>query len=369
MGFAWLRLIGAITVVVDHSSPLVHPERLTIFPAEWDASPGYIALMGFFAMSGYQINDSWERDPNWWRFSARRILRIMPPLLAVVMVTTFVIGPLFTTWPMHVYWSAHQTWRYVVLTAALFSLQHELPGVFTDNPYPWSVNGSLWTLPMEMVGYVIVLAVGLTIAFGVSRLVLLPLLVGLMVLDGMFGATFGYQGTAGSLVEVPIGSLVSFMVPFVVGMIVHAYRERIPLRPSFAVLMFLVWLPLHSTPADRYLLAVMSGYGAIVLAHHWPKRWEIDGRWVFGSYGMYIWAFPVQQMIVSGDVTNQWVLMALAIPASYVCGVLSWCCVEKPTQRLRQYLPAPRDKGHKPHDREETVMLPLVATRAADSSR
>src|SRR5919205_1587921 len=91
IGFAWLRTIGALIVVIDHCSPLLHPERLTIFPASRGASPGYVALMGFFAMSGYQIQDSWSRDPSWWRFSARRLLRILPPVVLVVAVTALVI--------------------------------------------------------------------------------------------------------------------------------------------------------------------------------------------------------------------------------------------------------------------------------------
>ncbi|MFF5989715.1 acyltransferase family protein [Prauserella flavalba] len=343
IGFAWLRLFGAITVVIDHSSPLVHPERLTIFPASWHASPGYVALMGFFAMSGWQISDSWERDPSWWRFSGRRLLRILPPLLAVVFVTTFVIGPLFTSLTVGEYFADQQTWRYLVGTSLLFLLQHLLPGVFDDNPYPWSVNGSLWTLPMEMVGYVLVLVVGLLVAFGVTRYVVLPVLAGLMVLDGMFQATFGFQGNAGSLIEVPIGSMVSFMVPFAIGMVIHTFRDRIPLNGPAAIVLFAGWIAAHWTPLDRYLLAISASYGAIVIAHHWPTWFKADGRLVFGSYGLYIWAFPVQQMIIAAGVHNQWVLMALAVPAAYLCGVASWCLVEAPTQRrLRKYLVKPK---------------------------
>jgi peptidoglycan/LPS O-acetylase OafA/YrhL len=338
VGFAWLRLVGATTVVIDHSSPLVHPDRLTIFPADWHASPGYVALVGFFAMSGFQINDSWERDPSWWRFGARRLLRILPPLVFVLMVTVLVIGPLFTTLPSHDYWTNPQTWRYLVGTSVLFLLQHILPGVFVDNPYPWSVNGALWTLPMEFVGYLIVLVVGVLVAFGVTRLLLFPLLAGLLVLDGMFQATFGYQGNAGSFLQVPLGSLISFLVPFVIGVLVHAYRRRIPLQPLVAFALFGAWLALHWTPLDRYLLALAASYGAITLAHHWPKRLECGARWAYGSYGMYIWAFPVQQMIIYAGVRNQWVLMALAVPAAYVCGLLSWTFIEEPTQRLRRYL-------------------------------
>ncbi|WP_245733794.1 hypothetical protein [Lentzea jiangxiensis] len=61
-GFAWLRLVGAVLVVVEHSFPLIDPSRIGMFPKSWNLSPGYFALMAFFAMSGYQIADSWHRD-------------------------------------------------------------------------------------------------------------------------------------------------------------------------------------------------------------------------------------------------------------------------------------------------------------------
>lgn len=342
IGFGWLRLIGATIVVIDHSWPILDPSRLTIFPASWDASPGYVALMGFFAMSGFQISQSWRSDPSWWRFSAKRLLRIFPPVLAVVAIVVFVIGPLVTVLPASEYWTDKQTWRYLVGTSLLLLLQHELPGVFADNPYPWSANGSLWTLPMELMGYVLVLAVGLLVVFGVSRYLVLPVLLALMVVDGSVRATMGYHGDLGSLIEVPLGSTVAFLVPFAMGMVMFTFRDRIPLCPWVALALVPVWVALHQTPLDRYALAVMASYGAIVWAHHWPRRLEVDGRWIFGSYGMYIWGFPVQQLLVLAGVTNSWALAALAVPLAYLCGVASWVLVEVPTQRWRRYLRGPR---------------------------
>ncbi|WP_233223882.1 acyltransferase [Amycolatopsis sp. CA-128772] len=342
-GFAWLRMIGAITVIVDHSMPLLHPQRLTIFPASWHMSPGYIALMGFFAMSGYQIQDSWSRDPSWWRFAARRLLRIMPPLVVVLLVTVFVLGPLVTTWPAHAYWTHIQTWRYLVGTTVLFYMQHDLPGVFAANPYPFSVNGALWTLPMELLGYGLVLVAGLVVLIGVPRWFLFLVLGGMVYTDSVLKATFEYHGAGGSLLVVPIGSTVSFLVPFVIGVVLHAYRDRIPLKPWVALVLFAAYLGLSQTPASRYALALSAAYGAITLATHWPRKLEAAAPYVYGSYGTYIWGFPIQQLLILAGVRQVWLLMLLAVPAAYVVGQLSWNYVEKPTQRLRRHLrpPAP----------------------------
>lgn len=341
IGFAWLRLIGAGIVIFEHSASLAEAGRQTVLPGQWQVSAGYIALLAFFAMSGFQISDSWRRDPVWWVFAAKRVLRLMPPLLVVLVVTVFVIGPLFTT--AGDYWTNAQTWRYLGLTPLLFTMQYRLPGVFVDNPYPWAVNGSLWTLPLEVVGYGIVLCFGMAVAIGAPRLLLFPLAGGLVALSSRFSVDTDYLGALSGFVGLPIGHLVTFMIPFVIGMILHAYRGRIPLSPVAAGLIAVVWLTMHAwgSPVAGYLLPLMASYGAVVLAHHWPKRLEVDGRWVYGSYGLYIWGFPIQQMLVASGVHEVWLLALLAVPISYACGTLSWIFVEAPSQRLRRFLPRP----------------------------
>ncbi len=349
-GFAWLRMIGALIVVVDHSAPLTDPSRLTAFPASWNLSPGYVALMGFFAMSGYQISDSWRQDPSWWRFSAKRVLRLWPPLLFVVLVTALVIGPLVSTLTLTGYLSAHATWGYIVNNAGLYTLQHQLPGVFVDNPYPWSVNGSIWTLPMELTGYLLVLGFGALGLFRRAPWLTIVLMLALVALDRRFEASIGNPGDGGSFLQVPIGSMVAFLVAFSIGMVLHAYRDRIPLSPRVAWSLVGLQIAVHTTEVGALTLPFMAGYGAIVLAFHWPARLEGYDSWVFGSYGLYVWAFPVQQLLIMAGVDKQWSLTVTALPLSYLCGWLSWHYIEQPTLSLRRYLRRrkPRPKASRP---------------------
>ncbi|HVW41584.1 MAG TPA: acyltransferase [Amycolatopsis sp.] len=337
LGFAWLRTIGALLIVLDHCWALLVHNRSTIFPPSWQIAPGYVGLFALFAMSGYQIQHSWSRDPSWWRFCARRLLRILPPLVLVVAVTTFVVGPLVTTWPVADYFTHPQTWRYLLGTSLVMLLQHRLPGVFDNNPYPYSANGSLWTMPMEILGYGVVLLLGVLIAFGATRLILLVLLAGLVYADVVLQASFLSQGEV-SILNIPLGSTVSFLVPFAIGMVLHAFQDRIPFRPSIAVALFVIWLALSQTPANRFTLPLMAAYGAVTMARHWPKRLERAGDWVYGSYGISIWGFLVQQLIIMAGVRDPWVLAVLSLPAAYLAGQLSWRFVEEPTSRLRRLL-------------------------------
>ncbi|SDK82835.1 hypothetical protein SAMN04488074_107240 [Lentzea albidocapillata subsp. violacea] len=94
-------------------------------------------------------------------------------------------------------------------------------------------------------------------------------------------------------------------------------------------------------PAARFVLPLAAGYGAVTWAYHWPRRLAGYDEWVYGSYGLYIWGMPLQQLVVLAGVRDPWLLMALAVPLSYVAGFLSWQLVEMPTQSLRRYLRPP----------------------------
>ncbi len=338
-------MIGARTVVVDHSASLTDPSRLTVFPTSWNLSPGYIALMGFFAMSGYQISDSWRQDPSWWRFSAKRALRLWPPLLVVVLVTTLVIGPLVSTLALTEYLFAKDTWGYIVHNAGLYTLQHQLPGVFANNPWPWSVNGSIWTLSMEITGYLLVLGFGAAGLFRRVPWLTVALMLALVALDRRCEASIGNPGQCGSFLQVPIGSTVAFLVAFSIGMVLHTYRDRIPLSPFVAWSLVGLQVAIHTTKAGARTLPFIAGYGAVVLAFHWPARLEGYDSWIFGSYGLYVWAFPVQQLLIMAGVDTQWPLTGTALPLSYLCGWLSWHYIEVPTQSLRRYLRRREPRG------------------------
>lgn len=340
---AWLRLLCAALVVFDHSGAVAGGFGVPVLPPSWQFALGDIPLMALFVLSGYQVSGSWTSDPSWWRFCVKRLLRILPPLWVVLVVSVFVLGPLLTTWSAGDYFSHPQTWRYLVGSSVVLLMQHNLPGVFYESPYPWSVNGSLWTLPMEIIGYAALLAVGLLAAIKVSRmLVLLPLLAAIVTLDVLNQQTLAEGGTVGTFLEMSLASLVYFMVPFVLGAVLHAGRGRIPLLRIPALLFLAAWIYFRNDPLGHYLLPLAFGYGTIVLAHHWPARLGYRGKWVMGSYGMYLWGFLVQQLIAAAGVREPLVLAALAVPAAYLFGVLSWVFVEEPTQRLRKRLKSPR---------------------------
>ncbi|MER7010532.1 acyltransferase family protein [Saccharopolyspora sp. NPDC000359] len=340
-GFAWIRMIGAVLVIYGHSSPLAGTGVL--FSEDWALQPDEGVLMGFFAMSGFQITESWLRDPHPGRFAAKRILRLWPPMLTVTLAMALVIGPMVSTLPVGEYFAAHGTWGYVVNNAGLLTLKHELPGVFVDNPWPNAVNGSLWTLPMELLAYA-GLFVLLLLGAGRDkyRWLAVVALVGLVIWDRHLDQTPGSE-SAGSLLSVPVESLVAFLVAFAFGVVLNLYR--IPLSPLAAVAGIVVLALMPNSIAASFLMAFVVSYTVVLAGHYWPAKLTVPGVWVNGSYGVYVWGFPIQQLLAMAGVANQWLMLVCAAPLAYVAGTLSWKFVEDPTMKLRHYLtPAPKKK-------------------------
>lgn len=365
-GFAWIRMIGALLVIYGHSSPLVGSGEL--FPPEWPVQPDEGVLMGFFALSGFQITESWMRDPHALRFAVKRVLRLWPPMLTVSVGMALIVGPMITSLSVGEYFRSHETWGYIVNNAGLLTLRHDLPGVFENNPWPDAVNGSLWTLPMELLAYGGLFAL---LLLGTAkqrfRWLTVVALIALVVWDRHLEEIPGSE-SAGSLLSVPVESLVAFLVAFALGVLLNLYR--IPLSPlaAGAGLVALFVMP-NSITTSAFMPFAVS-YAVIVTGHFWPSRLTVPGVWVNGSYGVYVWGFPVQQLLAMAGIANQWLMLLCAAPAAYVLGTLSWKYVEDPTMRLRHLItPVPKEERggatvSEPEDVPTDTAIPRTGTAA-----
>jgi fucose 4-O-acetylase-like acetyltransferase len=151
-----LRLFAAMLVLVGHSyifMGVTDPIFLAAVPL------GPLGVSIFFVISGYLVSESWDRDPDAVRFLARRALRIVPGLAVCIFLTAFLLGPALTTLPLSAYFKHPTVWDYLYNIGLYIS--YSLPGVFEKNRIAHSVNGSLWSLPVEFLLYLVVALVGL----------------------------------------------------------------------------------------------------------------------------------------------------------------------------------------------------------------
>ena len=151
----FLRWVGASLVLVGHAHTFLGlPEPLFL----GHITLGPLGVFMFFSISGYLVAQSWERDPNAFRFMFRRVLRIFPALIVCTVLTVGVLGPLMTTRTLTEYF-AHPATRGYFANIALY-ITYYLPGLFETNRVANAVNGSLWSLPVEFAMYLLLALVG-----------------------------------------------------------------------------------------------------------------------------------------------------------------------------------------------------------------
>lgn len=341
--FDFVRLAAALAVLFSHSFALYGlPEpKVATFDEDW----GSLGVAVFFAVSGYLVCQSWERDPDVVRFAVRRALRIFPGLFVAVFFTTFIAGALSTTLPLSEYLTSRATWAYFVNNVCLIAGVVSPAGAFEDTPHK-GANGSLWTLRYEVLMYATLVLLGLTcrvrafclgafIAFATACITMAALRIESYTLPLPLVWVTGLQFDA-----YRIARLGAF---FFGGSCLYLFRRTVPLSLAAATALVVACLMLPSEWAALLLLITVP-YVTLVFAHRVPAK-LVDLRGWDLSYGIYIYAFPVQQLVSKFCLTHGlgW-LASLSISAAITLALaaMSWVAIEKPALRLKGRLSAVR---------------------------
>jgi peptidoglycan/LPS O-acetylase OafA/YrhL len=324
-----IRMIAAAAVLVSHAYPIALGEgQEEPLDALTGASLGYFAVAVFFGISGLLIARSFERRRSMAHFTVARIFRLFPAL-AVVLLVTVVAGAFVTRLPFAEYVSQMATWTYVPANLSLAFLQYPLPGVFEENPYGPAINGSLWTLFYEVVCYAGVVVAGV---LGVLRNRYLALAL-LMLAGAVYLATPLIDPVDG---VIPAGMMLRFQAlaslafPFILGLVAYVWRDRLILSGWLCVALWLVAVAALGSPFGLLLTTMALVYATFFIAFI-PKGILLSyNRLGDYSYGIYIYAFPVQQLIMYlAPDTSPAGNMLLAMPPTFLLAVLSWMLVEK----------------------------------------
>ncbi len=321
--FDAFRLLAAMLVFIGHAFAFygrVDPfAGLVPF-----ASMAEFGVDIFFIVSGYLVAQSYERQDNIWRFLRNRALRILPGLWVVVLVCTFVLGPMVTTDSWRDYFRDPQTWDYL-RTLLVFPVQFDLPGVFLTNANRM-VNGPLWTIPHEVRCYLALGALG-TLSLLRPRVMLL-VFAGLWSLH-VWGLMVRAQGVPALFPDYTTHAF-ELAALFAGGAALHVARAYLPRSlPHFLIALLLIALSLALGKAALPLFNLGIIYVVIYLAEtRLPLIGDL-GRRGDVSYGIYLYAYPIQQTTVAALHEKHFLLfLAITFTATLACAYVSWRWVE-----------------------------------------
>lgn len=344
-----VRLFLSLIVVFSHSFALADgPEpgdvlkRLTT--SYWNhpgiapgITIGFSAVNLFFVVSGFLVTHSFIRSKSMADFARKRFWRIWPAYTIAALMCLLIIGPLvLNTWPAVPY----AQWPKFFLDVLLLRI-YEIDGVFADNPYAHALNGSMWTIKYEVMCYVFI---ALTWAMGILQRK--HLIGALFVLCGTY---YGLQISGlldGTLFAPWMPRKVAFLVGepsewprmitcYLAGMTLYVYRDSLPQRFWIAGLVVAAlvgtgfvgpWLMLP-------LIPLLLGYAALCIGFTTVGRSYTSKIDKFDlSYGVYLYAFPIQQSIVHfvpAVRDNPMLLFAIAYPTVLVVAYLSMRFIEQ----------------------------------------
>jgi len=329
-----IRYAAAASVILFHCYALT--QRWNDEPLYAAFAPMNLGALGvevFFVLSGFLVTQSWLQHASPKAFVMARVLRIYPALVAATVFTIVVAGA-SSTLAWGEYLASPVTWRYFVRTASGLDVVDRLPGVFADNPFPHAANGSLWTLPVELRLYVLVGVVGVLGLLARPRAWLvaaIALVLAMVAWPEWVPLDPNSRGTR-------LAALL-----FVLGSLACVWQRYVPLSlPGAALALAVPLIDANGLARDGPLFALLLSYVVLVVAYHPALRIpRLAGKPDY-SYGLYVYAFPIQQTLVrlAPDIAPP-LLFVAALALTLAVAAVSWHALEAPALRLKSRFRSP----------------------------
>lgn len=336
--FGTIRIVLALLVIFEHSfilggfgkDPLAQLTNSQI-------STALVAVMSFFVISGFLVTKSYLGSGGIMRYGLKRFMRIMPGFWACIVIVAFGFAPLlyfFENKTLSGFLSLEPVgpFDFIIQNSFLLIRHYAIEGILFDNPYPYVLNGSLWTLFLEAKAYVLLGILGLLGALSKQKIVI--------VLLYFVFFSFVASGTTVEYIPNPFLRLVLdhyfliFLCYFFAGSLLYLYKERIIFSWRISLLLAFLTFMLAFFDLIRIGLAVALPYTLILLAMN--IRPSIFDRQIDLSYGTYIYSFPVMQTIAFFGLNSSQILyFLLSILFTLPLAIFSWFVIEKPALGLK----------------------------------
>ncbi|KGE20489.1 acyltransferase family protein [Paenibacillus wynnii] len=345
--FDVIRFIFSVLVIYSHSFILFRGpgnggdmfELIT----QNQLSGGSLAVKSFFIVSGFLIMQSLVGSQSLTHYFKNRALRIFPAFFVSLFVMSFIVGPLITNLEWADYFSSKPNSPYsFVLKNILMNINGyawTIRDLFSNVPFPSSVNGSLWTLKHEFAMYLILPILGYFFFLRFKSIFMLA--TGITVLLSFLNIKKNYNplNLKGDIYWVlsssEYNSFIQLAPYFLVGSLLYLYKKEIFLNFKFFLLTVIIAFLSVIAGVINYTLIFVLPYALIYVAVNFKfSKFRKYGDF---SYGMYIYAFPIQQLVVYfwHDDLNITTYFLVNFLLTFIVSFLSWHLIEKRALNLK----------------------------------
>lgn len=338
-----LHLIGALFVMLGHQCVLLGQAMPTLFDCLFLA----IGVKIIFLISGYLITKSlWGmkkgRLSNAGRYVYKRLSRIYPEYLGCLAVTTLIIGPLFTQVSISQYFALrNELWYYFINNIKMFPI-YGLPGLFVNSPNTVVVNGSIWTLPVELVMYLVILLIYLcSDREKVRKYVYLFV----TVLSVLVCGIRMYLAPSMSLVYYGTDWIQALnVIPYyLIGGLISLFDVKRFFNVPIGAVLLMCFGPVafRVQVIDEFVCMILLTY--FVFALIFAQKQDLALKYIKSeyAYGVYLYGFPIQQCVLqalylTGYVANFWLLFVLSVGLTYAVAAVTYQIFYKPVLMLNK---------------------------------
>ncbi|GAL43493.1 MULTISPECIES: acyltransferase family protein [Citrobacter] len=316
--FDIIRLFAAITVIISHQyslSGMSEPIFLGM------STYGGVAVIVFFAISGFLISKSCMRSKGFVSYMLKRARRIFPALLPCAIFMYLVLG-------VYLKWGDLSSYINISILKNIISvvtIQGAPPhtGIFEGFIHPYSLNDSLWTLPLEFLCYLLLGMVFFLFKNSLKAMLIAFVVLFIISIYLLFNKTaIVFFGVV--LQAFPVRAL-SFFTGAIMALTINYWSDK-KTKQYILIISFTILFSVAYKNEINVLGYVLLSTITIVIGCSFKDR-IISGRFDY-SYGIYIYSFPVQQFIINKFHFEFYFGMFVSIIVSLFFGFLSWHFVE-----------------------------------------
>lgn len=325
--FNWLRLLFSTLVIFSHSFDLTGGEDF-LFSLTKTTSFGAIAVAFFFVLSGYLIFQSLENSKSLLDYFWKRSLRLFPALFVMLCFSMVIIAFLNYKVLFH-----KDFWLYLPNNLSLYRVQYNIVGIFTKNPYPNAINGSLWSLAYEFTMYILIsFLFFVKTSISKRNILIIAFIVSVLctALNPNFLSIF-YKS-----IHLEPALFYKLSALFFGGALMNYVKIKFNIKFFILLLGFLsisfYYEVFHITSSFIFPILI------IPLGNSYFKHFQLPDKLGDISYGVYIYAFFIQQVFMNFFDLSPLLLFTLSTIVTYLLSYFSWHLVEKQMKRYKSII-------------------------------
>lgn len=333
--FNIMRLIFASTVIISHSYPLTQKPDFFAYLTKNQIDLGTLSVNVFFIISGFLIFKSLWTSKSVLNYLWKRVIRLFPALFVMLLFSLAIVLLVNTSTNI---FKQPDFYSYLPKNLSLYLVQFNINNVFTTNPYPNVVNGSLWSLSFEFTMYLIIIPF-----FWLKKSkknISLAILITLFIASyycSFFNPKILYRAT--QAIKLDSGQFYRLLTWFSAGAIISFINFRktnynIPIIILTGLLISTIFFEIFNYAAPFILPILIILTGISYNKYLWNFTEKIGDL----SYGIYIYGFLIQQTLMHYYDFHPIALMFTALSLTAILAYLSWHLIEKKSLQYKDYI-------------------------------